>query len=507
MPFVLLSITIIGIALGYTAKFIRARIKLASSQKKAVAKLKQIRQSVEEDSGRMLVAERQELRNEKGLLDEELRESAEGLKKFEKELNQTAQTAAEKRRSLDRHKESVAGLENRIKEKEKTAAELRESYLTKLEEIAGTSRDEIKQQIIQSLLNEERRDAQYVIRRLEEESQRNSETRAGEIVVSAIQRLPLAQPTGLNPTVLDNPSQDMLMRLIGREGRFIRTLETVLDVGILMNEKPEDFSLNSPDPIKREIAKATLDQIFRENRLNPEHVEQKKNAVTKEVTRRMRQEAEGVLKELKITSFPKEATNALGRLLYRYSYGQNNLYHSKEVALLAGMMARELGADPQIAMRGGLLHDIGKGFALDAKAHVEMGVDLAREWGEDPRVINAIAAHHNDFDYECVEAVIVQIADAISGSRPGARRETIASYLKRVENLERIAEDFEGVDKAFAIYAGRELRILANTDKIDDAKARTLASQIAGKIEETMSYPGRIKVTVIREMKISSYTR
>jgi ribonuclease Y len=474
MPFVLLSITIIGIALGYTAKFIRARIKLASSQKKAVAKLKQIRQSVEEDSGRMLVAERQELRNEKGLLDEELRESAEGLKKFEKELNQTAQTAAEKRRSLDRHKESVAGLENRIKEKEKTAAELRESYLTKLEEIAGTSRDEIKQQIIQSLLNEERRDA---------------------------------QPTGLNPTVLDNPSQDMLMRLIGREGRFIRTLETVLDVGILMNEKPEDFSLNSPDPIKREIAKATLDQIFRENRLNPEHVEQKKNAVTKEVTRRMRQEAEGVLKELKITSFPKEATNALGRLLYRYSYGQNNLYHSKEVALLAGMMARELGADPQIAMRGGLLHDIGKGFALDAKAHVEMGVDLAREWGEDPRVINAIAAHHNDFDYECVEAVIVQIADAISGSRPGARRETIASYLKRVENLERIAEDFEGVDKAFAIYAGRELRILANTDKIDDAKARTLASQIAGKIEETMSYPGRIKVTVIREMKISSYTR
>jgi len=220
----------------------------------------------------------------------------------------------------------------------------------------------------------------------------------------------------------------------------------------------------------------------------------------------MRRESSSVVRELGLHNLSREATEAIGRLLYRYSYGQNNLYHSKEVALLAGMIAQDLGCDPRIARRGGILHDVGKGFALDGKAHVELGVELAEKWGEDPLVVNAIAAHHDDTDHSCSESVVVKIADAISGARPGARRETISDYLERVENLEQIAEEFDGVDKAFAIYAGRELRVVANSDRVDDQTVGTLASNIATKIEEKLKYPGKIKVTVIREMKTSSYT-
>ncbi|HUV08685.1 MAG TPA: HD domain-containing protein, partial [Spirochaetia bacterium] len=299
---------------------------------------------------------------------------------------------------------------------------------------------------------------------------------------------------------------EMIGHLLRNEGRYIRILESMLDVEISIEESPEGFSLSSPDPLNREITRATLDRLFKGGRINPPKIKETVDSVRKEIWETMHREAINVLRELGIKDFKPEALLALGRLLYRYSYGQNNLYHSKEVALLAGMMAVELGGDPQIAKRGGLLHDIGKGFALDGKAHVEMGLELAEKWGEDPRVINAIASHHDDFEPTFVESVIVQIADAISGARPGARRETIANYLDRVEKLESIAGEFEGVDNAYAIYAGRELRILVNSDKIDDDKAKLLAVGIAQKVEERLSYPGKIKVTVIREMKVSSFT-
>jgi ribonuclease Y len=421
-------------------------------------------------------------------------------------LNQRFNILREREGELKRLRGSVAERERKIAEYEQQSVSLRQELRERLEKVSGSTIQELKDQLIESMIIEGKRDAQFVIARAEEETLRTAESKANEIVVSSTQSLPLSQIIEHSPTSLETPTQQMIEHLLSREGRFIRILESLLDVELSVEDSEDGLVLSSPDPINREIARATLDRLFREGRLNPRKISEMVGKVRRDISATMHQEALSVLRDLDMKNFREEMVDALGRLLYRYSYGQNNLYHSKEVAILAAKLAENLGCDPDIAKRGGLLHDIGKGFALDGKAHVEMGLELVQKWGEDPRVLNAIASHHDDTEQNCMEAVIVQIADAISGSRPGARRETISNYLERVENLERIAEEFEGVDKAFAIYAGRELRVLANSEEVDDETAGSLAYGIAKKIEESLKYPGKIKVTVIREMKISSFT-
>ena len=275
---------------------------------------------------------------------------------------------------------------------------------------------------------------------------------------------------------------------------------------IYIEDSQDGFSLHSPDHIKREISRATVGRLFKEGKFDEAKIKDIIKNVTIEVNDIMIKKAKMLLKSMKIYDFKPEVVKGLGRLLYRYSYGQNNLYHSEEVALIAGRLAAELGTNVKLAVRCGLLHDIGKGFSIEGKAHVEVGAEIAESWGESPVVINAIASHHDDVEQEYVESVLIQIADSISGARPGARRETVTSYLELVQNLEGIAEGFDGVEKAFAIYAGRELRIMVNSDKVNDEKARQLARDIAKKIEESISYPGRVKVTLIREMRVSDYT-
>ena len=503
---ILIALFVGGLGVGWLAKWVKARIRLIRSSKTAKKKMQELLDEARQIGEQMRIEGESELESDRSLVEEELQGNERELVRLESQLGQRAAVAREREASLKKLEGSLEGREQRIAEYAARIQQLIREFRDRLEKMCGVSQQELKDQIKESIINGEKRDAARVIARREEEIQRVAEVKSRELVFSAIQRLPLTQAIEHSPTSLDTLDQDIIEKLLSREGRNIRILESLLDVELSVEDSEQGISLSSPDPINREMARATLDRLFRGGRLSPQRIEDTVRKVKKDIWSTMRKEAASVVKDLGLDGFQDEEIDAIGRLLYRYSYGQNNLYHSKEVALLAGTLARDMGCDPGIAKRGGILHDIGKGFALDGKAHVELGVELAERWGEDPRVLNAIASHHDDAEATCPEAVIVQIADAISGSRPGARRETIGDYLDRVENLEKIAEEFKGVDKAFAIYAGRELRVVANSDEVDDAMATDLASGIAKKIEETLKYPGKIKITVIREMKISNYT-
>jgi ribonuclease Y len=304
------------------------------------------------------------------------------------------------------------------------------------------------------------------------------------------------------------PSDEMKGRIIGREGRNIRTLETLTGVDVIIDDTPEAVVISCFDPIRKEIAKVSLERLISDGRIHPARIEEVVQRVTKETNQLMVQEAERHLYDLGIHNMSQEGIRSLGRLHYRSSYGQNVLVHSREVAVLSGALAAEIGADVDLAKRAGLLHDIGKGVPSNGDGdYVSLGMDLARKIGEDPRVVNAIGAQNGSVPPQTLEAVVVQIADAISASRPGARKDFLDSYIKRLESLERIAKEFEGVDDAFAIQAGRELRIVVNNAKVDDSTARELSKQIARRIEQELRYPGRIKVTIVREKRIIEYAR
>jgi ribonuclease Y len=297
-------------------------------------------------------------------------------------------------------------------------------------------------------------------------------------------------------------------RIIGREGRNIRALETLTGVDIIIDDTPEAVVISCFDSVRREIAKIALERLIMDGRIHPARIEEIVNKVSKEISQRIFEEGERVLFDLGIHNIKQDGIRALGRLYFRTSYGQNVLGHSKEVALIAGVLAAEVGANKELARRAALLHDIGKGSETDSDlSHAELGMDIARKMGEDPRVINAIGAHHGDIEPSCIESVIVQIADAISAARPGARRESIDNYIKRLENLENIAANFAGVDKSYAIQAGRELRIIVDDKSVNDEQSKVLAKQIAQKIETDLRYPGRIRVTIIRETRVIEYAR
>ena len=297
-------------------------------------------------------------------------------------------------------------------------------------------------------------------------------------------------------------------RIIGREGRNIRTLETLTGVDIIIDDTPEAVVISCFDPVRKEIAKVALERLISDGRIHPARIEEVVQKVTREIQQKIYEEGERVLFDLGIHNMSQDGVRALGRLYFRTSYGQNVLNHSKEVAIIAGMIAAEIGANRDLAKRAALLHDIGKGTETDSEQnHAEVGAEMARKMGEDALIVNAIGAHHSDIEAESIEAIIVQIADAISAARPGARRETMDNYVKRLENLEAVAENFNGVEKAYAIQAGRELRVLVNNEKIPDGEVKDLARRIAKQIETDLKYPGRIKITMIRETRIVEYAR
>jgi ribonuclease Y len=497
-----------GLTLGWIIRWLYARFQLTASEQSA-ERIKQdaIKEAEAKKKEILLEAKEQDIR-ERNQQERETRERRAELQRYERRVLQKEETIDKKTAQVERTEQALADKERACEEREDALSREEERYRAELERISGLSTEQAKALIIQNLENEAKHDAQSLINKIEQEANLAGEKKARDILVGTIQRV-AAEVTGdVTVSTVTLPNDEMKGRIIGREGRNIRTLETLTGVDIIIDDTPEAVVISCFDPVRREIAKIALERLITDGRIHPARIEEIVTKVTKDISQKILEEGEKVLFDLGIHNIKQEAIRALGRLYFRTSYGQNVLQHSREVAILAGILAAEVGCNRELARRAALLHDIGKGVESDSELnHAEIGMDMARKMGEDPRVINAIGSHHNDIEPSCVESVLVQIADAISAARPGARRETLDNYIKRLENLENVAAGFTGVDKAFAIQAGRELRIMVNTETVNDEQSRMLAKDIAKKIENDLRYPGRIKVTIIRETRITEYAR
>ena len=502
------ALSLAGVVLGWTIRWLYARFQLSAAERVAERLKQDSVKEAEAEKREILVEAKDQVIRERNQQERENRERRVELQKFERRLVQKEENLDNKIDALERQEAALKNREKEAEEKEEFLSGQEERYREELERISGLSVEEAKKLIIQGLENEARRDAQVLVNKIEQEAQLSSEKRARDILVTTVQRLATEVTAEATVTSVSLPSDEMKGRIIGREGRNIRTLETLTGVDVIIDDTPEAVVISCFDPVRREIARVSLERLIADGRIHPARIEEMVQKVTREVAQKIYEEGEKVVFDLGLHNMAPELIKALGRLHYRTSYGQNVLMHSKEVAVIAGMLAAEIGLNRDIAKLGALLHDIGKGIETDGdQNHAEMGMDLVRKLGEDPRIINAVGAHHNDVEPSCAESVIVQIADAISAARPGARRETLDNYVKRLENLENIAESFSGVEKAYAIQAGRELRILVNYEQVSDDQSKELCKAIAKKIESDLRYPGRIKVTIIRETRVVEYAR
>jgi len=437
------------------------------------------------------------------------------LNEMERRLLRKEENLERKYQLLERKERDFSHKERTLYQKERELQQREEEYRQKmnevieeLERVSHLTQEEAKRELQKRIEDEARLEAVQTLRRIEEETREKSQALAREIISQAIQRSAAEHVVETTVSVVDLPSDDMKGRIIGREGRNIRALELATGVDIIVDDTPEAVILSSFDPIRREMARMAIEKLVMDGRIHPARIEEVVEAVKEELEEKIKQEGESVILELRIQDIHPELVKLLGKLKYRTSYGQNVLQHSKEVAYLAAIMARELGADEKVALRAGLLHDIGKAVDREIEGtHTELSVELARKYGESEAVIQAIASHHRDVDFPSVEAVLVQAADTLSAARPGARRELLETYIKRLEKLEEIAKSFEGVAKAFALQAGREIRIIVESQKISDERAALTAKDVARRIKEELDYPGQIKVTVIREMRAVEYAR
>ena len=499
---------LLGLIIGWTVRWVYAKFQLSSSEQKAERVKQDAVKEAEAIKKELVLETKDQLLKERNQQEREFRDRRAELQKQEKRLIQKEDNLDNKLAILEKQTQEIADRERGLKERDSALTEQEDIWRKKLEEVSQLTAEQAKQLIIQSMENEAKHDAQALLNKIEQEAQLNAEKRAREILVTTIQRVATEVTGDITVTSVSLPTDEMKGRIIGREGRNIRTLETLTGVDIIIDDTPEAVVLSCFDPVKKEIAKEALERLVMDGRIHPARIEDVVQKVTKDINQVIYDEGEKVLFDVGIHNMPQEGIRALGRLHFRTSYGQNVLQHSKEVAIIAGLIAAELGANRSLAHRAALLHDIGKGVESDGEGnHAEVGMEIARKMGEDPRVVNAIGAHHNDIEPTTLEAIIVQIADAISAARPGARKETIDNYIKRLENLENVALQFDGIEKAYAIQAGRELRILVNSDQINDEKAAELCRQITKKIETDLRYPGRIRVTIIRETRIVEYAR
>ncbi len=503
-----ITLPLAGVLLGWSIRWLYAKFQLSSSEQRAERLKRDAVREAEAEKKEIILEGRDELQRERNEQERELRDRRSELQKYERRLLQKEENLDQKLAAVEEQQESVVARERKLTEREQEVGEEEERLRGELEHISGLTADEAKRMIMQSLEDDARHEAQGLINKIEQEANLTADKQAREILVSTIQRIASDVNAEVTVTSVSLPNDEMKGRIIGREGRNIRTLETLTGVDIIIDDTPEAVVVSCFDPVRKEIAKRSLERLISDGRIHPTRIEEVVQKVTQEMSQTIYEEGEKALFELGIHHLKPEGIRGLGRLAFRTSYGQNVLAHSKEVAIFAGMIAAEVGADVELSKRAGLLHDIGKGIESDGDSnHVELGVELAKRIGEDPRIINAVAAHHGDVPHSCVESVVVQIADALSASRPGARRETLDNYIKRLENLEKIAEEFEGVQKAYAIQAGRELRIMVDHEKVSDQRAKEIAKEIAKKIEDQLRYPGRIKVTMIRETRIIEYAR
>jgi ribonuclease Y len=431
-----------------------------------------------------------------------------GLQEKEQRLRREIRRVERKRREIDQRTRSLKRKETQVEESRAEVTELVEEQTRRLESVAGMTSEDAKKMLIQNVETEARRDAALLAKRIEEETVQKSAVQARKIISQAIQRCAAEHIVESSVSVVDLPSDEMKGRIIGREGRNIRALEQATGVDLIVDDTPEAVILSGFDPLRREIARLSIERLIRDGRIHPARIEEVVSQMESEIETKLREEGEQVAFELGIHNFDTGLLQLLGRLKYRTSYGQNVLNHSRDVAYIAGIMAREIGADVEVAKRGGLLHDIGKAVDRDMEGtHLQLGVEIARKHGESEEVMHAIEAHHFDVEFKTVEAVLVQAADAISAARPGARREVLENYIRRLEKLEELAGSFSGVAKAFALQAGREIRVIVESSKVSDEQSFWLSKDIAKRIEKDLEYPGQVKVTVIREMRVVDYAK
>jgi len=431
-----------------------------------------------------------------------------GFQEKEQRLRREIRRVDRKRREIDQRLRSLKRRETQVEEAGAEVTQLVEEQTRRLESVAGMTSEDAKKMLIQNVESEAKRDAALLAKRIEEETVQKSAVQARKIISQAIQRCAAEHIVESSVSVVDLPSDEMKGRIIGREGRNIRALEQATGVDLIVDDTPEAVILSGFDPLRREIARLSIERLIRDGRIHPARIEEVVSKMEREIETKLREEGEQVAFELGIHNFDTALLQLLGRLRYRTSYGQNVLNHSRDVAYIAGIMARELGADVEVAKRGGLLHDIGKAVDRDMEGtHLQLGVEIARKHGESEEVMHAIEAHHFDVEFKTTEAVLVQAADAISAARPGARREVLENYIRRLEKLEELAGSFSGVAKAFALQAGREIRVIVESSKVSDEQSFWLSKDIAKRIEKDLEYPGQVKVTVIREMRVVDYAK
>ena len=447
--------------------------------------------------------------------EKELRERKTELNHLEKRLRQKEESIERKfdiidkrEHDLGRREKEYSGKERSQQEKENRYNQLLKDQTATLEKLSGITSEEAKQEILRRTEEEAKFEVAKLIKRIEDEAKENADRKAKEIMGSAIQRYASDYVADATVTAVSLPNDEMKGRIIGREGRNIRALEAATGVDLIVDDTPEMVTLSAFDPVRREVARLSLERLIADGRIHPTRIEEIVEKVRKEVEINVREEGEKAVFDLGLSGIHPELVKTLGRLKYRTSYGQNMLQHSREVAYIAGMMAGEIGVDTKLAKRSGLLHDIGKAVDHEIEGtHQEIGANLARKYGENNKVVNAVLVHHGEGEPITVEAALVAAADALSAARPGVRRESIEHYLKRLETLEKMALSFKGVEKCYAIQAGREIRIIVKPEDVNDEMSSMMARDLSKKIEAEMSYPGQIKVTVIREARYVEYAK
>ena len=505
-------IAVIALLIGaFVGMILRKKVaegKIGSAEEEAKRILLDAEKQAETKKKEALIEAKEEILKKKNEADREIKERRADVSKTERRLEQKEENLDKKSDALEKKNEQ---LDKRLREIDGIKAQADEALakqLSVLEQLSGLSVEEAKEQLIEKIESQVKHELAQRLDELETQFKEESEEKARNILSLAIQRCAADHVAEATISVVALPSEEMKGRIIGREGRNIQKIETLTGVELIIDDTPEAITISGFDPVRREVARVALEKLISDGRIHPARIEEMVEKAQKEVDASVKKAGERATYEVGINGINPELVRLLGRLRYRTSYGQNVLKHSIEVAFLAGMMADELGVDANAARRAGLLHDIGKAFPHDVEgSHVEIGVNAAKKYKESKEVVHAIEAHHNDVEPKTIIAILVQAADAISAARPGARREDMENYIKRLQKLEEIATGFEGVEKAFAIQAGREVRVMVKPEQVNDEGMKLIAREMAAKIQEEMKYPGQIKVHLIRESRVADYAK
>ena len=498
----------IGIGAGYFVRKNISEAKIGEADSLAKNIIDQANKDAETIKKEKLLEAKEEIHKFRNDAEKENRERRNELQKYERRVIQKEESLDRKQQSMENKESNLNQKLRAVDEKQKEVEAIKVKQLEKLEDISGITSEKAKDIILSNAEKEVRHEMSIMIKEIETQAKEDAEKKSREIIGYAIQKCAADHVAETTVTVVNLPNDEMKGRIIGREGRNIRTLETLTGIDLIIDDTPEAVILSGFDPIRREIARIALEKLISDGRIHPARIEEMVEKAKREVENIIKEYGEQAIFETGVHSLHPELVKLLGRLNYRTSYGQNVLKHSIEVAHIAGIMAAEIGADIKLAKRAGLLHDIGKAVDHEMEGtHVEIGMDLLRRYKESKDVIHAMSTHHGDYEPQTVEAVLVTAADAISAARPGARRETLEAYIKRLEKLEEIANSYDGVDKSYAIQAGREIRIMVKPEKINDEEIHLLARDITKKIEDELEYPGQIKVSIIRETRAVEYAK